>query len=1241
MKKIFLLMSRPDLARQIHPHKNQGISIDKISANSKEEIWWLCEKGHEWKEKVSCRSRQKTVDCKICGSLACTHPCLVKELHPTLNKDLRAEDLTPGIHRKVWWICPKGHKYDATVKNRAVNRSGCPYCAGRKITKSQSLSVTHPKLAAKFHPTKNGDLTTDKITKNYLKPVWWICEKGHEWQENVQNSSRQSETICRVCRSLGYLKPELLEELHPANKFSPYEIPANSNEMAKWKCRVCSHEWMSTIANRFRGSGCPGCSGAAVTPQTSVTTRHPEIAREWDYDSNSKTPDDYTIGSTEEVYWICNNGHHYKESIYGRTTRNRGCPTCKTVAYQCPHLLEEWSPENTLSPHDEFAGSAKEVIWKCKNCSHIWIAKIVARYHGQGCPNCNSGWTIDNIRRFVSSLLPYLETLSQAGLHVLFQQKGLLAMSKDAKGHSFVQALKSGRFPKKELEKFSEGQPSMADEFFANPKLTLDFLDIDLESPNSTLSEDESFNLEGELPTVETKDILSLLDSKLFSNHDREAIDFFIKEAVARIWQHAFSNESEAIQQLEQYKGGGIYAQEVTKMFSAEYSGAMNLQIPDGYSLPYQPNTMQRYTAFLVASRKRLGNWSGTGAGKTLSAILASRAIGANLTVICCPNNVIDNWEINISETYPDSSIQTKRIDFKLLKMNDKNQYLILNYEFFQQPKAEARLKALLKECCVDFVIIDEIHYSKQREAERMSERKRVISSFLSEAASKNGNLHVLGMSATPVINNLFEGKTLIELITGVHHDDLQTKATVPNCISLYQKFVSYGIRWVPHYSYKLNFITEDIDCSSFIPEIKHHSAFGSMVDVEAVLTRAKIPFILKNLRTKTVVYTHYLKDILNVLQEAIERAGWRVAIFTGETKDGLKQFIHGDADVLLASSCIGTGVDGLQHVCNRLIVNSLPWTHAEFEQLKGRFYRQGQKSDHVDILVPISFAEVNGERWSWCESRWKRIQFKKSISDAAVDGIIPEGHLRTPAQAYKDSMLWLERLERGEIYEIERRAISIPLSDEIQSTPRKKFGDLSQMNYRINHDTSSKTHERFLKDPTEWVHYHAIYREDRESWTVIPYQEASKWFKARPHMVIADFGCGEALLAAELENKVHSFDHVAINESVVACDMTHVPLDDLSIDAAVFSLSLMGSNFIDYLKEANRCLKLDGQLWIAEPTSRIKEIGAFKDLLFRLGFDVSRVDEKWKFTFIKAIKSEREINSKALGVLETQQILN
>lgn len=82
--------------------------------------------------------------------------------------------------------------------------------------------------------------------------------------------------------------------------------------------------------------------------------------------------------------------------------------------------------------------------------------------------------------------------------------------------------------------------------------------------------------------------------------------------------------------------------------------------------------------------------------------------------------------------------------------------------------------------------------------------------------------------------------------------------------------------------------------------------------------------------------------------------------------------------------------------------------------------------------------------------------------------------------------------------------------------------------------------------------------------------------FYFRPKFyTIADFGCGDAKLATAVEQNVHSFDLVAINETVVACDMSNVPLEDASVDVAVFCLSLMGTNLNDYILEANRVLKV------------------------------------------------------------------
>jgi hypothetical protein len=43
------------------------------------------------------------------------------------------------------------------------------------------------------------------------------------------------------------------------------------------------------------------------------------------------------------------------------------------------------------------------------------------------------------------------------------------------------------------------------------------------------------------------------------------------------------------------------------------------------------------------------------------------------------------------------------------------------------------------------------------------------------------------------------------------------------------------------------------------------------------------------------------------------------------------------------------------------------------------------------------------------------------------------------------------------------------------------------------------------------------------------------------PKLVIADMGCGEAKISQSVPNKVFSFDLVAFNDLVTACDMAKV----------------------------------------------------------------------------------------------------
>lgn len=130
------------------------------------------------------------------------------------------------------------------------------------------------------------------------------------------------------------------------------------------------------------------------------------------------------------------------------------------------------------------------------------------------------------------------------------------------------------------------------------------------------------------------------------------------------------------------------------------------------------------------------------------------------------------------------------------------------------------------------------------------------------------------------------------------------------------------------------------------------------------------------------------------------------------------------------------------------------------------------------------------------------------------------------------------------------------------------------------------------------------------------PVDQAIRWLRGRPaEWAVADLGCGDAQIAATAAQQVHSFDLAATAPGVVACNMAAVPLPAGAVDAAIFCLSLMGTDYGAFLAEAARILKPTGWLWIAEVQSRFVDAGgasvlpAFLEALGQLGFKLRRKD--------------------------------
>ncbi|MDI3467797.1 MAG: hypothetical protein OJF50_006618 [Nitrospira sp.] len=213
-------------------------------------------------------------------------PDLLAQWDAQQNAGMCLDDYTADSLYRAWWICPRQHHWQATIRSRCRKRSGCRRCTlADRLRHDRSfdhrrLSRRSPTLAAGWHPTRNGLLTPDDITFSSRVRVWWICPN------------------------------------------------------------VPTHVWNTTVNNRQR-SGCPYCAGrytVGFRPRKRETRplakTHEKLAKLWHPTLNGPlTPEDVTAGSKRVVWWMCPHDptHLRRLSVYRRTHFDVVCMPCRVA----------------------------------------------------------------------------------------------------------------------------------------------------------------------------------------------------------------------------------------------------------------------------------------------------------------------------------------------------------------------------------------------------------------------------------------------------------------------------------------------------------------------------------------------------------------------------------------------------------------------------------------------------------------------------------------------------------------------------------------------------------------------------------------------------------------------------------------------------------------------------------------------------------------------------------------------
>jgi len=146
-----------------------------------------------------------------------------------------------------------------------------------------NLATTRPDVAAQWHPTLNGDLKPQMFTKGAQDEVWWIKD----------------------CLNNGI-----------------------------------SHIWIGAIKGRTRNPPreCAICHGSQIQIGVNdLNSQRSDIAAEWHPILNGElTPEQVTVGSEKQVWWLCPKldcTYKWETSVRTRTD-NHGCPECTKTGFK-------------------------------------------------------------------------------------------------------------------------------------------------------------------------------------------------------------------------------------------------------------------------------------------------------------------------------------------------------------------------------------------------------------------------------------------------------------------------------------------------------------------------------------------------------------------------------------------------------------------------------------------------------------------------------------------------------------------------------------------------------------------------------------------------------------------------------------------------------------------------------------------------------------------------------------------
>lgn len=654
----------------------------------------------------------------------------------------------------------------------------------------------------------------------------------------------------------------------------------------------------------------------------------------------------------------------------------------------------------------------------------------------------------------------------------------------------------------------------------------------------------------------------------------------------------------------------------------------------------------QALCTYRLMKHKQFFNTCPTGTGKSAVPITAASLLGFKNILVISPKSVMQTWKKHFSECkrYSKSEIAVGHLT-SMYNMEKKEHHIeVLNYDRFNRDEyALPLIQKIISSKIYDMIVLDEGHRLKNKH----TTTSKNIELLLSHLLQSNPNLYVNLATATPTTTNIGDVENQYTIVTRKHGNCWDNDSIIARIINASMCLETSGFGYEEESIMQIRY--NGIDSDEVFND--KHKLFdseltkidGTDIEADIIKSKGKITKVeecllypkynaYKHLIKKgTLIYTEYTDndDILFKLKEIIEnRLGLSVAIHSGQCKwietgkRSIDAFVSGEKDVLICTRAMCEGVDGIQKVCNRLILHNIPTVYAMLQQIVGRVARKGSSfvEEGIDVFVPmVEFKLPNGKTTSFDRRRWWICMTRKAQDEGVKRGNIEVQNIleHEKENIYDNVINKLE--EKQELLFKERvKVVNEPKPIAIPQSKRKE-SYINRMNKMGRNLATDEIMQKIDEGDKEWLEYQEKRKAVVKKWEEQPPEYIAKQITDKK-LVIGDFGCGTNDLAKLLPNKVYGFDFNSTEKGVINCDMAHTPLADNTLDVGVFSMSIDWSRRRkDYAKEAHRVIKGNGLLYVAlssKPYPEKKRQKLIRDVE-NMGFRLEKADVRKKFFYL------------------------